>query len=60
MSNMSHCRFRNTLSDLRDCRDALSEINDPEKELSKEEAAAAKRLFALCREIADDYAQHED
>jgi hypothetical protein len=55
MANMSHCRFRNTLIDLRDCRDALSEINDWEKELSPEEAKAARRLFTLCRELAQDY-----
>lgn len=28
MSNMSYCRFRNTLSDLRDCQEALSEMED--------------------------------
>ena len=42
MSNMSHCRFKNTLGDLRDCRDALSEMNDYENELSQDEAKAAE------------------
>ncbi len=28
MSNMSYCRFRNTLQDLRDCADALRRIED--------------------------------
>lgn len=55
MSNMSHCRFKNTLGDLRDCRDALSEMNDFENELSQDEAKAAKSLLRLCRELADDY-----
>ena len=60
MPNMSYCRFRNTLSDLRDCRDALSEMGDWEKELSPEEAKAAHRLFTLCRELAQDYTDMED
>jgi hypothetical protein len=60
MANMSYCRFHNTLSDLRDCRDALSEMDDWEKELSPEEAKAAHRLFTLCREIAQDYTDMED
>lgn len=60
MANMSYCRFRNTLEDLRDCHSALSEMGDFEKELSEEEAKAAKRLFKVCRELADDYAPEED
>ena len=55
MSNMSHCRFENTLDDLLDCRDALSDMDDYEKELSQDEAKAAKSLLRLCRELADDY-----
>jgi hypothetical protein len=60
MANMSYCRFRNTLEDLRDCRRALSEMGDFEKELTEEEADAAKRLFKLCRELADDYAPDDE
>lgn len=55
MANMSYCRFQNTLEDLRDCRDALNEMGDFEKELSEEEAKAAKRLLKMCRSLADDY-----
>ena len=55
MSNMSYCRFRNTLSDLHDCGDALDDIGGDLSELSEEEAAAAKRLIAMCRQIADDF-----
>lgn len=55
MANMSYCRFQNTLQDLRDCLDALNEMSDFEKELSEEEAAAAKRLLKLCRSMADDF-----
>ncbi len=55
MGNMSYCRFQNTIEDLRDCRDALMEMGDYEKELDDEEARAAKRLLKLCRELADDF-----
>ena len=55
MGNMSYCRFQNTLDDLRDCRDALMEMGDYEKELDEEEARAAKRLLRICRELADDF-----
>lgn len=50
-SNMSYCRFRNTLEDLKDCKNALynSDIS------SDEEAYAAKRLIEICKEIADNY-----
>lgn len=45
MSNMSYCRFRNTLSDLQDCRDNLEdEMSDPEKR-------ARAALIKVCREI---------
>ena len=49
MANMSYCRFENTLSDLRDCKEAL----DNGEELSSREAKKAKALLALCREIAE-------
>lgn len=49
MSNMSYCRFQNTLIDLRDCRDALDD-NDP---LSEHEYRAAVRLVELCKDIVE-------
>lgn len=55
MSNMSYCRFTNTLRDLRDCRDALDEMRNPEKDLSPEEYDAAKQLLRVCRVLAEDY-----
>ena len=60
MSNMSYCRFTNTLSDLYDCQEALSRTCDYKKELSKEEAKAAERLLKLCRTLADDYGVKHD
>ena len=55
MANMSHCRFQNTLGDLRDCNDHLSDEN-----LSEQEAAARLRLIKLCKDIAADYDDSED
>lgn len=40
MSNMSYCRFRNTLSDLRDCAN-----NFDEDDLSKEEHNARRLII---------------
>jgi hypothetical protein len=57
MSNMSYCRFRNTLSDLRDCLDALDALvscdvtEDADPSLSDDELEAAKALVALCAHI---------
>jgi hypothetical protein len=53
MSNMSYCRFHNTLADLLDCEDALSEMLDL-SELSVAEQKSAKRLIQVCRRIADN------
>lgn len=55
MSNMSYCRFQNTVKDLRDCQDALDDIGDNLAELSKEEARAANALIAICQEIASRF-----
>jgi exonuclease VII small subunit len=50
MSNMGYCRFQNTLSDLRDCLEALEDG----KPLSPEEFRAATRLREMCEEILDE------
>ena len=58
MSNMSYCRFRNTLKALQDCDDALSNENmelqtdDNEDGLSGEEHRAKEELIELCKDIA--------
>lgn len=57
MSNMSYCRFENTLRDLRDCAEALDEMRcgDPEDEsLSQYEAPARDSLLRLCAQILID------
>lgn len=55
MSNMSYCRFRNTLEDLRDCYD-----NMDDNDLSDEERAARRRLIKLARQIADIYGDESE
>jgi hypothetical protein len=47
MPNMSYCRFRNTLNDLKDCQYNFDSIE------SIEELVAAKRLLKVCQEIVD-------
>ncbi len=55
MANMSYCRFENTLSDLRDCRDAIGESSPEEllEEASDYEKRAYHGLIEMCREIAE-------
>ena len=51
--NMSHCRFRNTLEALQECRDTLDE---PVHEYpSGEDREAAQLLFLLCAQLAADH-----
>lgn len=66
MSNMSYCRFRNTLGDLRDCYQSLLEdgYEDEDDEsprtadrLSSEEEYAKKALIKLCIKIAEEYGE---
>ena len=51
MSNMSYCRFRNTLLDLADCQNVMFEEEDI-KDLSPEEDRARQQLINLCHEIS--------
>jgi len=55
MSNMSYCVFRNTLPDLHDCYDKLIDAGSIEGIEDEDERNAAKRLIAVCRNIADDF-----
>ena len=51
MSNMSYCRFRNTLSDLADCQEYLESLLAGDTEygaLSREELNAAVELVETC------------
>lgn len=61
MSNMSYCRFQNTVIDLNDCHDALQEMDGEDEDgLSADEARAKKRLLHLCKIIARDYGDEDD
>ena len=55
MTNMSYCRFQNTIADLRDCQDALDEGVLDDKGFSPDERKAALRLIRICKEIADAF-----
>ena len=55
MANMSYCRFRNTLGDLRDCVSALDTVSTGDELLSYEEARAAKAMLQVCQEYIDTY-----
>ena len=50
MANMGYCRFENTLGDLRDCYEAMEDMD-----LSETEEKAKKRLMKLCQKIVADY-----
>lgn len=51
MANMSYCRFQNTLTDLRDCAEALEDVGGVVEDIDGNERYAAKRLIELCRLI---------
>ena len=48
MSNMSYCRFQNTVQDLADCEDHMDDT-----ELSSDEVEARNKLIRLAKRIAD-------
>lgn len=50
MSNMSYCRFHNTLQDLKDCYEHMDD-----EDLSEEEKKARDKLIKLCGDINWDY-----
>ena len=59
MSNLSYCRFENTVNDLYDCKEALDEkgVYGVEEDASEYDAPYVKQLIELCREIADQYGE---
>tara|TARA_B110000908_G_C10215759_1_gene432715 strand:+ start:742 stop:957 length:216 start_codon:yes stop_codon:yes gene_type:complete len=59
MGNMSYCRFENTLADLRDCEEALGNINDEVTEMSSCEKDALIELIELCKTITDNWDMEE-
>lgn len=58
MSNMSYCRFENTLRALEDCFNNWDDSIDDQS--SDYEIKAHKQLLALCKTIADECeSEHE-
>jgi len=55
MSNMSYCRYENTLNDLRDCQTALQSDEYDVEKLSASEFNAMTRLIELCGEIYHEF-----
>ncbi len=55
MTNMSYCRFHNTLLDLKDCLIHLYS----ERPLSPEEERARQRLIEVCQDIVN-FAEDKD
>ena len=55
MSNMTYCRFQNTLQDLRDCYNVLDETDD----LSDEERLARIKLIKLCQRITNESTEED-
>lgn len=54
MSNMSYCRFGNTLEDLKDCRDTMMGMDhyyQRRSDLSDEEFENMECLIDVCRDI---------
>lgn len=51
MSNMSYCRFQNTLNDLRECYESLAADDD----LSENEQKAKDKLIKMCGNIYSDF-----
>ena len=62
MTNMSYCRFENTLHDLIDCQNALWESNSIDelmKESNDYESKSIIDLIKLCVEISDQFKDDE-
>lgn len=55
MANMSYCRFRNTLADLADCKDALEELlsGGDIEQVSDEERRARVDLVEMCFDVVE-------
>lgn len=58
MSNMSYCRFENTLRDLQDCSRYLEQVlygdpTEPCEPLSESELSSALKLLRLCQDLSE-------
>ena len=57
MSNMSYCRFQNTIGDMQDCIDNLDEHI---REDDRREYRARIKFIEMCKQVAEDYEDVED
>jgi len=59
MGNMSYCRFRNTLEDLKDCYDNWGNLDtlDDDEIANEDELKARERLLRLCATIIENYGE---
>ena len=55
MSNMSYCRFKNTLGDMEDCIEAIEQGET--KELSDTEQEAYFNFIESCVKVAIEYGE---
>lgn len=58
MSNMSYCRFENTVQDLRDCYEnweSLVEKETDEESPNEHELRARATMLKICQNIVDNY-----
>ena len=53
MANMSYIRFENTIPDLLDCYNALSD--EGVESLTESEKVYALKLIKVCRDLADEF-----
>jgi hypothetical protein len=60
MSNMSYCRFHNTLSDLRDCYEHIHDKLPESREWDGGEKAARQSLIELCLLIVNEECEVDD
>jgi len=66
MSNMSYCKFQNTLKALQDCYWDLQKRGGPDgreenaEPLSTEEKQAAEELYDLCKRIVKFFEKNMD
>lgn len=51
--NMSYCRFQNTMKDLRDCEEHITD------KLSGDEFRARKILISICNTISQEYGDRD-
>ena len=56
MSNMSYCRFENTLEDLDDCRGEMTHCNSlKDMDLTARELSSLEMMVECCSEIVEMY-----